>query len=109
MAATYFGADSENGEHIDGPSEDALFELIGALNDSDNTFVVIEPDEDDPSWFASVAVVEEGGYEIVRRDAAHREHKVHTDTDIGRIALDLTIWLAARNFPRRPTRPFTDF
>ncbi|GAB2957944.1 hypothetical protein GCM10023080_016990 [Streptomyces pseudoechinosporeus] len=32
----------------------------------DNTFVVIQPDQDDPAWFASVAVLDQGGYEIVR-------------------------------------------
>ena len=54
MAAKYYCADSENGDHIDDPSEDALFDLISELNDSDNTFVVIQPDQDDPAWFASV-------------------------------------------------------
>ncbi|NHI11099.1 hypothetical protein STPH2_6468 [Streptomyces sp. KO7888] len=44
MVAKYYCADSENGDHIDDPSEDALFELLGDLNDTDNTFVVIQPD-----------------------------------------------------------------
>ncbi|QMV24777.1 hypothetical protein GQS52_00070 [Streptomyces sp. SCUT-3] len=94
----------ENGDHVDDPSEDALFDLISELNDSDNTFVVIQPDEDDPAWFASVAVLDEGGYETVLRDSARREHKVTTDTNIGEIAHDLILWLAARDFPGRPTR-----
>ncbi|MFH8610600.1 hypothetical protein ACH4D5_24295 [Streptomyces sp. NPDC018029] len=34
---------SENGDHIVGASEDALFEMIGELDDTDNTFIVIEP------------------------------------------------------------------
>lgn len=55
MAARYYCADSEKGDHVDDPSEDALFMLISDLNDSDNTFVVIQPDQDDPVWFASVA------------------------------------------------------
>ncbi|MHA4816829.1 hypothetical protein ACXZ65_21005 [Streptomyces aculeolatus] len=103
MTATYCCADSENGDHIDDPSEDALFMLIDDLNDSDNTFVVIEPDEDDPTWFASVALIDKGGYEIVRRDVTKHEHHVDTETDIGRIALDLTIWIVGR----RP-RPVID-
>lgn len=109
MAATYYCADSENGHHINDPSEDALFDLISGLDDSDNTFVVIQPDEDDPAWFASVAVCDEGGYEIVLRDSTRREHKVTTDTDIGAIAHDLIVWLASRNFPGRPTQQTSTF
>ncbi|WP_405817944.1 hypothetical protein OG241_24660 [Streptomyces sp. NBC_01390] len=98
MAAQYYCADSENGDHIDDPSEDALFDLISELNDTDNTFVVIQPDQDDPGWFASVAVLDEGGYEIVRRDTTRREHHVTTENDIGPITSDLITWLAARDF-----------
>ncbi|MFI7021086.1 hypothetical protein [Streptomyces sp. NPDC050164] len=98
MAAKYYCADSENGDHIDDPSEDALFELLSDLNDTDNTFVVIQPDQDDPAWFASVAVLDERGYEIVRRDTTRREHHVTNEIDTGRIAGDLTKWLAARTF-----------
>ncbi|MEW2118606.1 hypothetical protein AB0945_44365, partial [Streptomyces sp. NPDC005474] len=76
---------------------------------SDNTFVVIQPDEDDPVWFASVAVLDEGGYEVVLRDASRREHKVATSASINGIAHDLIIWLAARRFPGRPTRQVSDF
>jgi hypothetical protein len=104
VAADYYCADSENGDHIDDPSEDAIFMLVDDLNDTDNTFVVIQPDEDDPVWYVSVAVLDEGGYEIVRRDASRREHDVVTETSIGTIARDLILWLAARDFPGRPTR-----
>ncbi|MFF9178694.1 hypothetical protein [Streptomyces sp. NPDC014793] len=109
MGAQYYGADSENGDRIDDPSEDALFMMISDLNTSDNTFVVVQPDEDDPVWFASVAVLDEGGYEIVRRDTVHNEHKVTTATSINDIARDLTLWMAARNFPGRPTRQASEF
>jgi hypothetical protein len=34
--------DSENGHHIDDPSEDALFDPISELNDADSTFTVIQ-------------------------------------------------------------------
>jgi hypothetical protein len=107
MGARYYGAGSENGDRIDDPSEDALFMMISDLNDSDNTFVVVQPDEDDPIWFASVAVVDEGGYEVVCRDAGRREHEVTTSASINDIARDLTIWLAARHFPERPTEQVT--
>ncbi|MGI5448553.1 hypothetical protein ACQEVM_22855 [Streptomyces sp. CA-243310] len=94
VAAQYYCADSENGDHIDDPSEDALFMLITDLNDGDNTFVVI-PDEGNPAWFASVAVLDEGGYEIVRRDTTRREHDVTIESSSDRIA-GLTTWLATR-------------
>ncbi|MFF3663527.1 hypothetical protein [Streptomyces olivochromogenes] len=109
MTATYHCADSVNGHHIDDPSEDALFDLISELNDADNTFIVVHPDEDDAAWFASVAVLDEGGYEIVRRDTTRREHEVDNDTSIGRIANDLIVWLAARDFPGLPTRQASTF
>ncbi|MFJ6722677.1 hypothetical protein [Streptomyces sp. NPDC091259] len=109
MGAQYYGADSENGDRVDDPSEDALFMMISDLNDSDNTFVVVQPDEDDPLWFASVAVLDEGGFEIARRDTTRNEHKVTTATSINDIARDLTIWLAARDFPGRPTKQVSDF
>lgn len=109
MGARYYGADSENRDRTDDPSEDALFMMISDLNDSDNTFVVIQPDEDDPIRFASVAVLYEGGYEIVRRDASRNEHEVTTTASINDIARDLTIWMAARHYPERPTNQITDF
>ncbi|EYT79810.1 hypothetical protein CF54_29060 [Streptomyces sp. Tu 6176] len=109
MGAQYYGADSENGDRIDDPSEDALFMMISDLNDSDNTFVVLQPDEDNPAWFASVAVLDEGGYEIARRDTTRNENDVTTASSINDIARDLTIWMAARNFPARPTRQVSEF
>ncbi|MFD9423903.1 MULTISPECIES: hypothetical protein [unclassified Streptomyces] len=96
MEASYYRAQSEDGDFIDDPSEDALFMLFSDLNDAHNTFVVIRPYTDDPPWYASVTV-RDGGYEVVRRDTARREHEVATETSIHRIANDLTIWLAARD------------
>ncbi|MGA5474404.1 hypothetical protein ACPCUK_37350 [Streptomyces arboris] len=109
MGAAYYRAESESGDHIEDPSEGALFMLIDDLNGSDNTFVVIQPDDDDPVWFTSVAVLDEGGYEVVRRDNTRREHDVVTETSIDRIARDLTIWMAARDFPGRPTQHTSNF
>lgn len=48
MEAAYYRAESESGDHIEDPSEDALFMLIDDLNGSDNAVVVIQPDGDDP-------------------------------------------------------------
>ncbi|MFD6425333.1 hypothetical protein [Streptomyces sp. NPDC060198] len=101
MGAAYYRAESESGDRIEDPSEDALFMLIDDLDGSGNTFVVIQPDEDDPVWFTSVAVLDEGGYEVVRRDTLRREHDVVTETSIDRIARDLTIWMAARSVSAR--------
>ncbi|CAM5739858.1 hypothetical protein SHIRM173S_00934 [Streptomyces hirsutus] len=70
-----------------------------------NTFVVVQPDEDDHMRFASVAVPVEGGYGIVRRDGTRGEHKVTTSTGVNDIARDLGIWRAARNPP--PSLPRT--
>ncbi|ALO99098.1 hypothetical protein SHL15_8131 [Streptomyces hygroscopicus subsp. limoneus] len=109
MGAQYYGADSENGDRIDDLSEDALFMMISDLDDSDNTFVVVQPDEDDPVWFASVAVLDEGSYEIVRRDTARNEHEVTMATSIDDIARDLTRWLAVRDFSGRSTRQVSEF
>ncbi|MEU9298133.1 hypothetical protein [Streptomyces sp. NPDC048266] len=109
MGTQPYGAGSENGDRIDDPSEDALFMMISDLNDAGNTFVVVQPDEDDPVWFASAAVLDDGGYEIVRRDTARNVHEVTTAISISDIARDLTIWMAARDFPGRPTRQVGEF
>lgn len=79
-----------------------MFILIDDLNDSDNMFVVIQPDDSGPAWFSSVTVLDKGGYEVVRRDTPRREHEVHTETSTDQITRDLTIWMAARDFPGRP-------
>ncbi|WP_319600695.1 hypothetical protein [Streptomyces sp. ID01-9D] len=65
--------------------------MISNIKNADNTFVVVQPDEDAPVWFASVAVLDEGGYEIVRRDTNRNEHKIITSISINDIARDLTI------------------
>ena len=97
MPASYFRADAENGDGIGDPSQDALFMMFEELNHTDNTFVVIQPDADDPAWFASVSLLDEGGYEVELRDLRYREHELTVQHDIGRIAKDVTIWLASRN------------
>ncbi|MFE3864950.1 hypothetical protein ACFXPT_31565 [Streptomyces goshikiensis] len=79
-------------------------EGIDDLTHSDNIFVVIQPDEDDPVWFTSVTVLYEGGYEVVRRDTTRREHDVATETSLHQIARDQIIWMAARDYPGRPTQ-----
>ncbi|MEV1179440.1 hypothetical protein [Nonomuraea sp. NPDC049784] len=87
-------AESEGGELIMEPSEDALYEMINELAHPANTFVIVEPDEDDPAWFASVACLDDGTYEVEYRDPLRRYHRLDTATDPRRIATDVTIWTA---------------
>ncbi len=101
MAADHYYADAENGDHIDDPSEDALCTLIDQLDHTDNTFVTVNP-ADDAAWYASVSLLEDDTYEVERRDARQRIHDLTIDTDKGRIARDLTIWLADRHDPNQP-------
>ncbi|MFD3665922.1 hypothetical protein ACFWVF_35855 [Streptomyces sp. NPDC058659] len=60
-------------------------------------------------WFASVAVLDEEGYEIVCRDAARNGHEVTTAAGVHGCARGLTIWRAARDLPRRPTGQVSEF
>ena len=98
-------AETENGELIREPSESAIFGLIVELAVPDNTFVIIEPDEDDPAWFASVSLLEDGSYEVEFRDPIHRDHQVSTHTDHpSRIADTVADWAfyASRIHARLP-------
>jgi len=94
----YYDANTENGNHIDDPSEDALYELVEDLNDTDNTFVIVSAADEALTWWASVARREEGGFEVVRRDPSRHEHEVEIQHRASHIAKDLTIWLAGRSF-----------
>jgi hypothetical protein len=42
-------------------------------------------------------MLEEGGYEVEWRDMRRHDHELTVHQDIGRIAKDLTIWMAGRN------------
>jgi hypothetical protein len=107
--ADYYTADTENGDHIDDPSEDALFVLLSDLNQAGNTFITITPADDDPAWYASVTLLPADTYDVERADPARGEQHRDTATDPSDIARDLTIWLAARHYPGRPARSNRDF
>jgi hypothetical protein len=93
VAYTYHRVDSENGDHFDD------------LNDIDNTFVVIQPAEDDPAWHVSVVVRDAcEGYEAVRRDTRSREHDVTTGENISDIAHEFVLWLEGRSRLRSTIR-----
>jgi hypothetical protein len=87
-------AETESGELVAEPSEDALHEMIIGLSAPDNTFVIVEPDDDDPAWFASVSLLDSGTYEVEYRDAVRGRHHLGTATDPSRIANDVTCWTA---------------
>jgi len=107
MAGGYYHADTEDGDHCDDPSEDLLFMLISDLSLPDNTFVVIEPGDESMDWFTSVSLLEDGTYEMEWRDMSRHDHELTIETDRGHIAKELTIWMAARHFPGKPTRKST--
>jgi hypothetical protein len=110
MGAHYYSADTENGDHIDDPSQDGLVMLLSDLNQSGNTFLTITPADDDPTWYASVTLLADGTYEAERADPVCSEQHRDTTTDPNDIARDLTIWLAARHYPEQPARRSnTDF
>lgn len=97
MPASAYYADAENGDHIAQPSTDTLAELINALNHNDNTFVTLQPDTDNPTWYASVSLLNNNTYEVERRDTQRDEHQITTHTDHHGIAHDLKTWLTSRD------------
>lgn len=110
MGADYYSADTENGDHIDDPSEDGLFMLLEDLDPAGNTFITITPAGDDPTWYASVTLLADGTYDVERADPSRGEQHRGTDTSPDDIARSLTTWLAARDYPRRPAgKSNTDF
>ncbi|WP_326565810.1 hypothetical protein VSH64_28565 [Amycolatopsis rhabdoformis] len=102
-SADYYIADTENGDHIDDPSEDALFMLIADLTRTDNTFLTVTADMN-AGWYASVSLLDDGTYEVELHHPDQRENTRTTNTDRNQIASDLTTWLASR-FPSTPTSP----
>jgi hypothetical protein len=109
MGADYYTADSENGDHLDDPSEDGLFMLLEDLDQAGNTFITITPAGEDPTWYASITLLPSGSYDVEHADPACGERHRDTATDPSDVARDLTIWLAARHYPGRPARSRTDF
>ncbi|TWF90341.1 hypothetical protein [Kitasatospora viridis] len=104
MAADFYHAENENGARVDDPSEAAIRTLLSGLDNTENTFVIFQAGEDESSWYASVASEDGGGYEIVLRDPSCREHAVTTETSVEKIARDLVLWIARRDFRGRAGR-----
>jgi hypothetical protein len=104
MAADYYSADTENGDHMDDPSEDGLFMLLSDLDTTGNTFITISPASEGSAWHASVTLLATGAYAVERTDGTRGEHDQGVQDSPDDIARELTIWLAARDHPGRPTR-----
>jgi hypothetical protein len=104
MAAERYRADSENGDHVEDPSARTLTRLIATLDQADNTFVVIQPDTDDPDWFTSVVLLDSRTYEVERRDHHTGEHDKTSTTNPAAIANDLTTWMTSRDHHDQPSR-----
>lgn len=96
MAAERYRADSENGDHVDDPSARVLTRVIASLDLAGNTFVVIQPDTDDPAWFTSAVLLDSLTYEIERHDHRTGEHDKTITTNPAAIAHDLTAWMTSR-------------
>jgi hypothetical protein len=108
MAADYYAADTEDGEHWDDPSEDGLFILLSDLNQAGNSFFRVTP-ADDSTWYVTVTLLADGTYGVERGDPAHSEQDRDIATRRSDIARDVTIWLARRDYPGRyVNRPRTD-
>ena len=98
MAADYYDAETESGDHVADPSEDALLMLFEDLDQEDNNFVTITA-ADGSDWYAVVSLLDDGRYEVELRDPVCREHELTTVPDPSEAAHDLITWLADR--PRR--------
>ena len=91
--AQYYVAESEGGDVVADPSEDALYMRISDLVFPDNSFVTVQPVGERQDWHVVVALLEEGGYEVEYRDKRRGEHRVMNDTEVSDIAHELIIWL----------------
>ena len=100
----YFHAETEDGARYDDVSGDFLFALIDDLYHPDNTFVILEPDDESQDWFASVTLQDNGTYEMEWRDMPRHDHELAVETDRGHITEALMRWLAARHYPGKPVR-----
>jgi hypothetical protein len=102
MGAEYYIADTENGDHLDDPSQDALSMMIEDLDQADNTFLTITPADPGAAWYASASRLRNNTYEVEYHDPRSGDHELTTQTERSKIAKDLTQWLARRHYPGKP-------
>ena len=91
--AQNYVAESESGDVVADPSEDALYMRISDLVYPNNSFVAIQPSGEQEDWHVVVALLEEGGYEVEYRDKGRGEHCVVNETKISDIAYEVIIWV----------------
>lgn len=98
--ATYYTAESESGDVVCDPSEDALYMRISDLVLPENSFLTVEPAGGGAEWYVVVSLLPDGAYEVEYRDARRSEHRIAGEADASRIAREITIWLrGAVRFP----------
>lgn len=90
-----FKAEFENGEVVDGLSEDRLFMMMGRMVNPGNSTIVIEPTGKE-KWYVVIGLLDSGEYEVEFRDPRLNEHRVLSQSSKGEIALEVTIWLSER-------------
>lgn len=93
MLVAAYMVDTEDGQYFVEPDSAKMCTLIAGLS-IDNSFLVILPDTDTPTWHASVTR-EDAGYLVERRDENGHDTKT-TATDPATIATDLITWLDQR-------------
>jgi hypothetical protein len=90
-----YQARAAGGQVLDEPSEDTIFELLTDLSEPDNTRLTIAPPGAGAPWRAVVSLLPGGGFEVEYHDTTGGEHRVVTETNPDRIALDLIVWVSS--------------
>ena len=85
--------DAEDGQYFIEPDHTTIRDLISGLGPS-NSFLVVLPDTDVPTWHASVTH-QGAGYLVEHRDENGHDTKT-TATDPTQITTDLIAWLQQR-------------
>lgn len=93
MLVAAYVVDTEDGQYFIEPDHTTICGLITGLGPS-NSFLVVLPDTDAPTWHASVTH-EPAGYLVERHDENGRDTKT-TAADPTQIAADLIAWLQQR-------------
>jgi hypothetical protein len=95
MTADFYQAESESGLRLDDPTEIEIRGLVRGLDRDVNTFVTVE--SDDASWYGSIAVADDGGYEVVLSDPSGAELDVATEPALRPAVRRVVGWAARRD------------
>jgi hypothetical protein len=99
MTADFYHAESESGLRVDDPTEIEIRGLVRGLDRDANTFVTVE--SDDAPWYGSIAVADDGGYEVVLSDPSGAELDVATEPALRPAVRRVVEWAARRDFRGR--------